>query len=83
MNQLASIPRLHSAHPAQRNYDVFQLHGSRNYEERGPVVQYFPGPNLNKKAWTRECSHGLRTNHLHGNPRSSCDRGGGCYLPRK
>jgi len=83
MNQLASIPRLHSTNPAQRNYDVFHVHGSRNYEQRGPVVQYFPGPNMTKKMHVTECGHGLRTNHLDGNPRSSCNKNPGCFLPRK
>jgi len=83
MNQLSSIPRLHSSNPSHRNYDVYAVHGSRNYRERGPVQQYFPGPGMSKKMWVKDCSHGMRTSYLHGNPRSCCGKNPGCFLPRK
>jgi len=83
MNQLTAVPRLHSTIPSGRTNDVFHLHGSRNYKERGPVVQYHPAPHSTKKVWTPECSHGLRPNYLHGNPRVTCDKQPGCFLPRK
>ena len=84
MNQLHSVSRLH-AFP--RNVDTYQLHGSRNHEQRGPVIQTFPGPNMTNKMYIpgclQGCGHGLRTSHLQGNPTSSCNRNPGCNLPRK
>ena len=84
MNQLASIPRLHSSNPSQRNYNHFTLHGSRLLEERGPVFQTFPGPGMTKKIWTNQCSMGLRPNFANtNNCRGLCTKNIGCVFPRK
>jgi hypothetical protein len=84
MNQLTSIPRLHASNPAHRNYNVFIIHDSRILEERGPVIQTFPGPRMKKKIFTKECSLGLRPNFANtNNCREACNKNVGCVFPRK